>query len=77
MRAVRRALGTLRDMDDGPACLESGPEGVVVLVEDFQAALDKVAPSVSKAQRRRYEALREMFASGVRGGRRGGKEHIV
>ncbi|KAI9451045.1 hypothetical protein BJY52DRAFT_1215216 [Lactarius psammicola] len=37
--ALRRALGTLREMDDGPSCPESGPEGVVVLVEDFQAAL--------------------------------------
>jgi ribosome biogenesis ATPase len=71
--ALRRALGTLRDMDEGP---ERGAEGVLVLVEDFQAALDKVAPSVSKAQRRRYEALRETFASGV-GGRRDGKERMV
>jgi ribosome biogenesis ATPase len=76
VRALRRALGTLRDMDDGPAGPERTAEGVVVLVEDFQVALDKVAPSVSKAQRRRYEALRETFASGV-GGRRGGKEHVV
>ena len=76
VRALRRALGTLQDMDEGPAGPESGAEGVVVLVEDFQAALDKVAPSVSKAQRRRYEALRETFASGV-GGRRDGKERTV
>jgi ribosome biogenesis ATPase len=75
VRALRRALGTLRDMDDGPAGPERTAEGVVVLVEDFLAALDTVAPSVSKAQRRRYEALRETFASGV-GGRRG-KEHVV
>ncbi|KAH9178373.1 ribosome biogenesis ATPase RIX7 [Lactarius sanguifluus] len=59
VRALRRALGTLREMDDSPAGPESGPEGVVVLVEDFEAALDKVVPSVSRAQRRRYEALRE------------------
>ncbi|KAI9464457.1 ribosome biogenesis ATPase RIX7 [Lactarius psammicola] len=65
VRALRRALGTLQEMDEGPAGPEMGPEGVVVLVEDFQAALDKVVPSVSKAQRRRYEALRETFASGV------------
>jgi SpoVK/Ycf46/Vps4 family AAA+-type ATPase len=37
--------------------------GVVVLVEDFEAALEMVAPSVSKAQRRRYEALCETFGS--------------
>lgn len=76
VRALRRALGTLREMDEGPAGPETGTEGVVVLVEDFRAALDKVAPSVSKAQRRRYEALRETFASGV-GGRRERKEHVV
>jgi ribosome biogenesis ATPase len=73
VRALRRALGTLRDMDEGPASPERSAEGVVVLVEDFQGALDKVAPSVSKAQRRRYEVLRETLASGV-GGRRG---HVV
>jgi hypothetical protein len=39
--------------------------GVVVLVEDFEATLEKVAPSVSKAQRRRYEALRDTFGSGI------------
>ncbi|KAH9068199.1 P-loop containing nucleoside triphosphate hydrolase protein [Lactarius deliciosus] len=55
VRALRRALGTLREMDDSPAGPESGPEGVVVLVEDFQAAQDKVVPRVSKVQRRRYE----------------------
>ena len=77
VRALRRALGTLREMDEGPAGAEKGAEGVVVLVEDFQDALDKVAPSVSKAQRRRYEALRETFASGVGGRRKGGKEHVV
>ncbi|KAH8977693.1 P-loop containing nucleoside triphosphate hydrolase protein [Lactarius hatsudake] len=76
VRALRRALGTLREMDESPAGPESGTEGVVVLVEDFEAALDKVVPSVSKLQRRRYEALRETFASGV-GGRRERKEHMV
>ncbi|KAF8274789.1 P-loop containing nucleoside triphosphate hydrolase protein [Lactarius quietus] len=51
------------------AGLENGAEGVVVRVEDFQAALDKVAPSVSKAQRRRYEALRELSGAGLEGGK--------
>jgi ribosome biogenesis ATPase len=85
VRALRRALGPLEDMDghsDG-AVVASGDdsgerkdvEGVVVLFEDFQAALQKVAPSVSKAQRRRYEALRETFASGI--GRRETKERVV
>ncbi|KAH9068207.1 P-loop containing nucleoside triphosphate hydrolase protein [Lactarius deliciosus] len=77
VRALRRALGTLWEMDESPAGPESGTEGVVVLVEDFRAALDKVVPSVSKVQRRRYEALRETFASGVGEGRRGRKEPLV
>jgi ribosome biogenesis ATPase len=91
VRALRRALGTLEEMDLHPG---SGPssgggasaateaderkdaEGAaVVLFEDFQAALGKVAPSVSKTQRRRYEALRETFASGIGG--REGKERVV
>lgn len=83
VRALRRALGTLEDMEyerlgrsGGGAGDDTGErsdaEGVVVLFEDFQAALEKVAPSVSKAQRRRYEALRETFASGI--GRKGGKD---
>ena len=76
VRALRRALGTLREMDEGPVGPERGAEGVVVLVEDFRDALDKVAPSVNRAQRRRYEALCETFASGV-GSKRDKKEHVV
>ncbi|KAH9983302.1 P-loop containing nucleoside triphosphate hydrolase protein [Russula vinacea] len=87
VRALRRALGPLEEMDghsggavvvagdDDPAGERKDVEGVVVLFEDFQAALQKVAPSVSKAQRRRYEALRETFASGI--GRRETKERVV
>ena len=89
VRALRRALGTLEEMEGrlGPpggavvaaaeddAAGRKDVEGVVVLFEDFQAALGKVAPSVGKAQRRRYEALRETFASGV--GRRENKERVV
>jgi len=37
--------------------------GVVVLVEDSEAVVGKAAPSVSKAQTRRYEALRETFGN--------------
>ena len=88
VRALRRALGPLEEMEgrlgpsDGVVAaadddVGEGEEvkGMVVLFEDFQAALGKVAPSVSKAQRRRYEALRETFASGV--GRRENKERVV
>lgn len=108
VRALRRALGTLEEMDSrpGPSSRAGTGAGVgaagaavaavdavdavdagagerkdaegaaVVLFEDFQAALGKVAPSVSKTQRRRYEALRETFASGGIGGREG-KERVV
>ena len=95
VRALRRALGTLEEMDSlprpdpsggaGAAAVDAGAgagtgerkdaERTVVLFEDFQAALGKVAPSVSKTQRRRYEALRETFASGIGG--REGKERVV
>jgi ribosome biogenesis ATPase len=97
VRALRRALGNLEEMDEGRRSEggpphgpnaeaggdgKGGPGGVVmVLVEDFQAALEKVGPSVSKAQRRRYEALRETFAGGVGVGVGGkaaaGKERVV
>jgi ribosome biogenesis ATPase len=96
VRALRRALGTLEEMDSRPGLGPSSGDGVgaaavdadagagerkdaegaaVVLFEDFQAALGKVAPSVSKSQRRRYEALRETFASGIGGRER--KEQSV
>jgi len=85
VRALRRALGTLEEME-GPgggmavaeaaaAAKEKDAAGVMVLVEDFQAALEKVTPSVSKAQRRRYESLRETFTSGFGGRER--KERVV
>jgi ribosome biogenesis ATPase len=83
VRALRRALGgTLEEMDGGPAPAAAAEKdvvvGVVVLFEDFQAALEKVAPSVSKAQRRRYETLRETFVGGSGAGRRGDeKERVV
>ena len=85
VRALRRALGTLEEMDATRSAAGVGLEvvgssnggGVVVAVEDFQAALEKVAPSVSKSQRRRYEGLRETFGSGVGAGKRVEREHVV
>jgi len=41
---------------------DCGPLNVRVGVQDFVRALDKVGPSVSVAQRRKYEALRSKFA---------------
>ena len=64
VRALRRALSTLEETDEGGSGSGAGV-GVVVLVEDFEAAFQKVAPSVGNAQRRRYEALRETFGSGI------------
>jgi ribosome biogenesis ATPase len=58
--ALRKTLGALDKMDE-----ESGERGslnVRVGVHDFVRALDKVGPSVSVAQRRKYEALRSKFA---------------
>jgi ribosome biogenesis ATPase len=58
--ALRRALGTLgTDEDDGT---DDEDSEVQITVEDFELALASVQPSVSVAQRRRYEALRTKFA---------------
>ena len=77
VRALRRALGTLEEIDEGGPDAEKDGAGVVVLVGDFEAALEKVAPSVSTAQRRRYEALRDTFGSGIGGKRKEGKERAM
>lgn len=80
VRALRRALGALEKMDDEGcrAGVEKDTElDVVVLVEDFEHALEKVAPSVSPAQRRRYEALRETFGSGVGSKGKERKERVL
>ena len=58
--ALKRTLGALDDMDDD-AEMSKSPK-VVVDLPDFHQALDKVGPSVSVAQRRRYENLRSKFA---------------
>ncbi|KAH9933569.1 ribosome biogenesis ATPase RIX7 [Epithele typhae] len=56
--ALKRTLGALDAMD-----AEGGPSvQVQVMTDDFARALDKVQPSVSVAQRRKYEALRSKFA---------------
>lgn len=68
--ALRRVLGPLEEMEregqDGVvvAVGGSGDERprVVVMAGDFVRAVDKVGPSVSVAQRKKYEALRTKFA---------------
>jgi ribosome biogenesis ATPase len=79
VRALRRALGTLEELDAVSRGVEKDATvgGVVLLVEDFEAALEKVVPSVSKAQRRRYEALRETFGGGFGVNGKEGKERVV
>lgn len=77
VRALRRALGTVEELEESGPDAEKDGAGVVVLVEDFEAALEKVAPSVSPAQRRRYEALRDTFGSSIGGKRKEGKERAM
>ena len=59
--ALRRALGALDAMESEAAPAQ---EEVSVRVEsdDFVRALEKVQPSVSIAQRRKYEFLRSKFS---------------
>ncbi|KAG1868594.1 P-loop containing nucleoside triphosphate hydrolase protein [Suillus subluteus] len=60
--ALRRVLGALDQMDDSGVGLVENQPRVVVVLEDFIRAQDKVGPSVSAVQRRKYEALRAKFA---------------
>ena len=55
--ALKRTLGVLDDMDDS-----SGLPSVFVGLSDFVKALDKVRPSVSALQRKRYQNLQSKFA---------------
>jgi ribosome biogenesis ATPase len=70
--ALRKTLGALDEMDDGSREEDrrSPPLSVKVGVQDFLRALDKVGPSVSVAQRRKYEGLRSKFAGLPVGGRK-------
>ncbi|KDQ59108.1 hypothetical protein JAAARDRAFT_33836 [Jaapia argillacea MUCL 33604] len=70
--ALKRTLGRLDLMGQGP---EGGAEEDEVKIEvgldDFVNAVDKIGPSVSVAQRKKYESLRNKFAGlPVRGGRK-------
>jgi ribosome biogenesis ATPase len=60
--ALRKTLGALDEMDDDTREEDRRPPSVKVGVQDFVRALDKVGPSVSVAQRRKYEGLRSKFA---------------
>ena len=59
--ALRKTLGALDEMDQG-GDNEQGEMKITVSIQDFVKALDKVGPSVSVVQKRKYEALRSKFA---------------
>lgn len=58
--ALKRTLGTLDAVEDSQ--LQPGEPALRVSLEDFSTSLVKVQPSVSFAQRRKYEALRQKFS---------------
>ena len=63
--ALKRTLGALDQLDAAGAMMEDGlveRPRVSVALSDFSQAMDKIGPSVSPAQRRKYEALRNKFA---------------
>jgi len=62
--ALKRTLGALDEMEDVAGAgvgAEETPK-VTVGLPDFIKALDKVSPSVSVVQRRKYQNLRSKFA---------------
>ncbi|KAG8932903.1 hypothetical protein FRC01_011778 [Tulasnella sp. 417] len=74
--ALKRRLGSmpLEEADDDQPTMENTETQVVeVGLADFTQALEKITPSVSAFQRRRYEALRSKLA-GMPVGKRGGAE---
>jgi len=60
--ALRRTLGTFDAMNNSASDAMDGEGEVVVGLNDFLQALDKVSPSVSPLQKRKYEALRSKFS---------------
>lgn len=68
--ALKRNLGALDVLEAEGQATVGQMASILVGLDDFAHALEKVTPSVSAAQRRRYEALRSKFAGlPVRGGR--------
>ncbi|KAJ7274584.1 P-loop containing nucleoside triphosphate hydrolase protein [Mycena haematopus] len=61
--ALRRTIGKPDEMDVSAGADAAAQDiSVTVTLPDFVDALDKVGPSVSVVQRRKYEALRAKFA---------------
>ena len=57
--ALRRILGTFHDSGSDDAVIV---DEVSIILEDFLSALEKLGPSVSPAQRKKYASLRNKFA---------------
>lgn len=65
--ALRFRIGSLQEEDEEHAAMFDN-DTVEVALEHFVQALDKVTPSVSAFQRRRYDALRSKLAGMPVGG---------
>ncbi|KAL1672138.1 P-loop containing nucleoside triphosphate hydrolase protein [Schizophyllum commune] len=59
--ALRRALGRIEEMESADGGKHDNIQ-VSVTLDDFSEAVEKVGPSVSAAQRRKYDAMRNKFA---------------
>ena len=63
--ALKRTLGVFEKMEEDTMAADGPPvqrPAVIVEPRDFVQALDKVTPSVSHAQRRKYESLRSKLS---------------
>ncbi|KAF5359513.1 hypothetical protein D9756_002975 [Leucocoprinus leucothites] len=75
--ALRRTLGVLGVMDNSTGDDMHAEDEIVVCLDDFVKALDKVPPSVSTTQKRKYEALRSKFSGlPVRASKEKGEEKL-
>ena len=60
--ALRRTLGTFDAMNNSTSDAMDRGDEIMVGLNDFLQALDKVPPSVSAIQKRKYETLRSKFS---------------
>jgi len=60
--ALRRTLGTFDAMNNSTSDAMDRGDEIMVGLNDFLQALDKVPPSVSAIQKRKYETLRSRFS---------------
>ena len=60
--ALRRTLGTFDAMNNSTSDAMDRGDEIMVGLNDFLQALDKVPPSVSAVQKRKYETLRSKFS---------------